>query len=508
MAQVVVYGPNGARTTANTELTDADKAKGYTKSEYERLLAGEIVGREGYENADKNYQSPEPLTPDYPGDYGGEDGSTPINERESVVGVGNTNYDNKDYSDVGPDGNVVVKTENGDVVSSVDSDGAPLGTIPRGAEFWNVDGNYYIVYFIPNSGVPIYYDTSIEDLKRIFVDDFAEVEQLIKTPTSAQWNKSIRFGNSLELADPTIYDPTQTPWLSFIDTIEKEAKIRPWLKDEEMVQLLAESTLEGRTVTDAEWQSTNWWRSHTQAQRDWLLLAQSDSFNFSSNLPADAISKIDNDKLLIKNIMEQSGIANPPKELVAWVGEKLTTGDWTEDFTADQIRILSDPTLEADLNSELNNFITSGNVDYDTTRAGESQVQRLVKEYLGPVFGGNLADATLKKYAGMIRNDPDAEVTIKEDLLKIKNNLFDEDNDITYEQKAAPWRGFTTNLWGGTVEETTSLFQEVLKLNDVAKATKLLYDEGLKDGGSDKIKNEVISSLVGSFGGGGVRRII
>ena len=47
-----------------------------------------------------------------------------------------------------------------------------------------------------------------------------------------------------------------------------------------------------------------------------------------------------------------------------------------------------------------------------------------------------------------------------------------------------------------------------IKLNDVAKATKLLYDEGLKDGGSDKIKNEVISSLVGSFGGGGVRRII
>lgn len=111
--------------------------------------------------------------------------------------------------------------------------------------------------------------------------------------------------------------------MSFIDTIEKEAKIRPWLKDEEMVELLAEATLEGRTVTDAEWQSTDWWRSHTQAQRDWLLLAQSDSFNFSSNLPADAISKIDNDKLFIKNLMEQSGISNPPKELVAWVGENL-----------------------------------------------------------------------------------------------------------------------------------------------------------------------------------------
>lgn len=75
---------------------------------------------------------------------------------------------------------------------------------------------------------------------------------------------------------------------------------------------------------------------------------------------------------------------------------KFTTGDWTPEFTTDQIKILSDPTLEADLNADLDEFINSGNIDYDTTRAGESEVDRLVKEYLGPVFGGNLADATLK----------------------------------------------------------------------------------------------------------------
>ena len=39
MAQVVVYGPNGARTTANTTFTEADKAAGFTKSEYDRLIA-------------------------------------------------------------------------------------------------------------------------------------------------------------------------------------------------------------------------------------------------------------------------------------------------------------------------------------------------------------------------------------------------------------------------------------------------------------------------------------
>jgi len=102
MAQVIVYGPNRARTTANTE-----KRPGEEKSEYERLLAGEIEGREGFAGATQS----EPLTEDYPGDYGGEDASTPINERESVVGVGNTGYDTKDYSYAGPGDPLSVTSE-------------------------------------------------------------------------------------------------------------------------------------------------------------------------------------------------------------------------------------------------------------------------------------------------------------------------------------------------------------------------------------------------------------
>ena len=498
MAQVVVYGPNGARTTANTE-----RRPGEEKSEYERLIAGEIPGREGYAGASKS----EPLTPDYPGDYGGEDASTPTNERESVVGVGNTNYDTKDYSTVGEDGEVVIKNEDGSIYTGIDKRDMP---IPTGAEYWNVNGNYYIVYFITGTGTPIYYDTSLQDLENIFGPvEFPGVQESVKTPTSQQWNKAIRFGDSLELANPNIYNPEQSPWVSFVDTLAKEAEIRPWLNDEEMVLLLAEATLEGRTVTDAEWQSTNWWRTHTQEERNWLLLAQSATTDFAGDLPADAQRKINDDRLAIKNLMEQSGIANPSDELVNWVAQRYTTGLWSEAFTSDQITILADPTLEAEIDEKLNEFITSGEVDYNTTRAGESQVKRLVKEYLGPVFGGNIADSQINKWASMVRNDPDAEINIKDALLNMKKGLYPGYNDeLTYEEIAAPWRGFSTNTWGGTVDETSTLFQDIVKSNDVAKATTLLYNAGLKDGGSDKIKNQVLSSMVGQFGAGGVRRII
>ena len=239
--------------------------------------------------------------------------------------------------------------------------------IPTGAEFWNVDGNYYIVYFIPGTGTPIYYDSSLEDLENLFGPiEFPEIEKSIKTPTAEQWASSIRFGDSLELADPNIYDPSQSPWVSFVDTLAKEARIRPWLNDEEMVLLLAEATLEGRTVTDAEWQSTNWWRTHTQEERNWLLLAQSDTTDFAGELPADAQRKIDDDRLAIENLMEQSGIANPSDELINWVAQRYTTGVWSEAFTSDQITILADPTLDAEIDEELDEFITSGEVDYDT----------------------------------------------------------------------------------------------------------------------------------------------
>ena len=122
MAQVIVIGPGGARTTANTDPDNPGEL-----SEYDRLIAGLIPGREGYKDADKiNYTDTygghttgETVSEDYKGDYGGEDASTPTNERESVVGVGNTNYDSKDYSNVGDDGEVIIKNEDGSVYSPI-----------------------------------------------------------------------------------------------------------------------------------------------------------------------------------------------------------------------------------------------------------------------------------------------------------------------------------------------------------------------------------------------------
>ena len=479
MAQIVVYGPNGSRTTANNVLTELDKARGFTKSEYERLLDGEIPGREGYKDADKNYQSPELLTPDYPGDYGGEDASTPMDERESVVGIGNTNYDPKDYTTVDESGDVVV-TQDGVPVEN-------LQTIPQGGEIVKSGDMYFVLYPIPGSNVQINYSATEQDIRGLLPLTFDN--QTFREVNSNYIASTVAFGNIAELYNPEYLQQGLTPWEGFIDYLDKEAELRPWLDDEEMVFLLAEATLEGRAVTEAEWKTTNWWRTHTQDERDWLLLSQGKPVN---ELPQDAISKIQDDKIQIRDLMQQAGIANPPENVINWVSNKFTSGNWSSVYTQDQIALLADPSKIGTLDTDLENFISG--IDIDSTTAGEDRVTQLYNRYLGPVFG-NINDTLIAEEAGKLRNDVDYETELIKKLTAQKKSLFPMyEEDVTYEEFSAPWQNFTNNEWGTQIDTTSDVFQEVLKLNDSTKVSKYLTEKGLEQG-VDKVVNQALDAM-------------
>ena len=479
MAQIVVYGPNGARTTANNVLTELDKARGFTKSEYERLLDGEIPGREGYKDADKNYQSPELLTPDYPGDYGGEDASTPMDERESVVGVGNTNYDPKDYTTVDESGDVVI-TQDGVPVEN-------LQTIPQGGEIVKSGDMYFVLYPIPGSNVQINYSATEQDIRGLLPLTFDN--QTFREVNSNYIASTVPFGNIAELYNPEYLQQGLTPWEGFIDYLDKEAELRPWLDDEEMVFLLAEATLEGRAVTEAEWKTTNWWRTHTQDERDWLLLSQGKPLD---DLPQDAVSKVQDDKIQIRNLMQQAGIANPPENVVNWVSNKFTSGNWSSVYTQDQIGLIADPSKVGNLDEELQDFISG--VDIDSTTAGEDRVTQLYNRYLGPVFG-NINDTLIAEEAGKLRNDVDYETELIKKLTAQKKSLFPMyEENVTYEEFAAPWQNFTNNEWGTQIDTTSDVFQEVLKLNDSTKVSKYLTQKGLEQG-VDKVVNQALDAM-------------
>ena len=361
--------------------------------------------------------------------------------------------------------------------------------IPDGGEIVKSGNKYYVLYTIPGTNMLLSYDATEADIRGLYPLDFDQ--QTFRNVTEEDIAGAIDFGNIAELYDPRLLSQGVTPWEGFIDYLDKEAELRPWLADEEMVFLLAESTLEGRTVTEAEWKTTNWWRTHTQAERDWLLLSQGKSID---ELPADAQSKIQDDKIAIRNAMIEAGIANPPDNLINWISTRFTTGEWSTTYSQDQIALLADPSKVGTLDTNLQDFITGDTIEYDTTRAGEGRVQQLYKRYLGPVFGDVQANLVAEE-AGKLRNDPDYEQELITKLTAQKKSLFPQyAEDVTYEEFAAPWENFTTNQWGQQVDTTSDYFQEVLKLNDATKASKYLTQKGL-DMGVDKVVNEALDAL-------------
>ena len=496
--QVIVIGPNGARTTANKTPDESGPFKG--TSEYQRLIDGLIPGREGYKDADKikyedtygGHKTGEKVTSDYKGDYGGEDASTPKNERESQVGAGKTGYDDlSKYKNVDADGEVVVEEE---VTEEIDRTAATefAEGIPNGGEIVKAGDKYYILYKIPNTALSLSYEATENDIEGLYPLNFDE--QSFREVSEEDIALTVPFGNIAELYDPELLQSGLTPWEGFVGYLDKEAELRPWLEDEEMVFLLAEATLEGRVVTDAEWKTTNWWRTSTQGQRDWLLVSQGKPLD---ELPADAKSKLRDDKIAIRDALLEAEISNPSNELVNWISYKLTTGGWTPAYTINQIDLLSN---DGDIDEDLSSFISGDGITIEGTRAGETKVENIYTEILGPVFG-QMNDQLRRTEANKLRNDPNYEFKLREKLIGQKKSLFPQyAENATYEEFATPWLNFTNNAWGEQVDPSSVQFQEVLTLNNSVEASKYLTQQGL-DLGKSKVVNEALQGLK-AFGQG------
>ena len=496
--QVIVIGPNGARTTANKTPDESGPFKG--TSEYQRLIDGLIPGREGYKDADKikyedtygGHKTGEKVTSDYKGDYGGEDASTPKNERESQVGAGKTGYDDlSKYKNVDADGEVVVEEE---VTEEIDRTAATefAEGIPNGGEIVKAGDKYYILYKIPNTALSLSYEATENDIEGLYPLNFDE--QSFREVSEEDIALTVPFGNIAELYDPELLQSGLTPWEGFVGYLDKEAELRPWLEDEEMVFLLAEATLEGRVVTDAEWKTTNWWRTSTQGQRDWLLVSQGKPLD---ELPKDAQIKLRDDKIAIRDALLESEISNPSDELVNWISYKLTTGGWTPAYTINQIDLLSN---DGDIDEDLSSFISGDGITIEGTRAGETKVENIYTEILGPVFG-QMNDQLRRTEANKLRNDPNYEFKLREKLIGQKKSLFPQyAENATYEEFATPWLNFTNNAWGEQVDPSSVQFQEVLTLNNSVEASKYLTQQGL-DLGKSKVVNEALQGLK-AFGQG------
>ena len=351
--------------------------------------------------------------------------------------------------------------------------------VPKGAWLWDVDGANYLVYEVPGANGEVYEGNPIYMAYEVMDNDLVKAGIVSpEAPTvspNAKVNKAffdsvaIVTGNTDQLS--SLID---NPFASFVETINEQSQVAPWITDPEMISLIAEAAVEGREVSDAEWQTTNWYQTNNQSQRDWLRTYYAD--------PATATQTITDGQIAVANSLQAAGVSNAPEALVNWLASKFVTGDWSQTYTTEQISLFADPYAQGKRDESLENYLSSTALTgVDRTTEREREVTELYNRWLGPTLG-KLTDNERAEIAGKLRDDPDYEDALISSLKQSRLAAFSNytNPELTYEDIARPWRNLTTSVWGQTADETQGWWQEMVKSNDFAKAQTTLREKGLE----------------------------
>ena len=442
--------------------------------------------------------------------------------------------------------------------------------LPGDAEVWQVDGDWFAVYFKPDSDVPLMYRFERDDLR-----EAAGVEEADKTLTSrqAEARGAIEFGATSELDSQL----GQHPWDSFVSRLERDVDIQPWLAEPEVLAHVADAWLRG---SSPNLERTQWWQTRTDQERRWIEQAAAN--------PAQARQQLQDGRQQVDQLLRSSGVANPTAQTSNFIADQITRGHWSEDYGTQQIRRLADPYAPGELDRELRRemarmganqdrqLIEAGDrqgisqriqsmlasrlgedniglhadgsredpvervrrltdqvlgagdtskalaemqsvrasVDsiamqdqqghvggFDQTREHEDTVRQLVTTWLGPMHG-DWSEQEIARWAGRLRNDPNAEVELEETLRGLRMAAFPEwtNENVTYEQIASIGRQMFREVWGQTPDEHSPIFNKVASMTDHDQAMQVLRREGFERG-IDQVMQDAMGGALQAAGG-------
>jgi len=383
----------------------------------------------------------------------------------------------------------------------------PVEMIGRlNSQIWqDTTGQKYLTFGIPGTNMFVRYKASDDDLSSFFTTGMPGIRSI--SEDEEDWNNSLWLGGYNEI-DGDIKLGLSNPFDAMVDNFAKVKKVQPWMETDELYSLWLEGIVEDRPIADYEWQGTEWWQTHTQEQRDWLLTSQGQGVD---NLPADAKAFLDNNRIRAAEILRQNGVSNADEvvnadgdSLVEFFATQLTTGNWTELTWARQAQGLGDPLAGIDRDNQLISWLEgTQELPVETTQAGYAQVKSLAQKWLGPNFA-EFENANLDEYAGILRNAESEAVGIAmiEDKLKnIRKALFTTDlyeENLTYEDIASPWRNYSYQYLGERMDETSAEWLNILKANDQEKINTILTEYGLNNDNQtmfDKVTDGIVEGI-------------
>jgi hypothetical protein len=353
-----------------------------------------------------------------------------------------------------------------------------LNNVPRDAYVWNVDNQLYVAYEVPGAG-DVYDGPPIYMAYEVYRNDLVEAGLWSKgetLPTISPIRKEDFDRVAILFSGDTnqLTQDNRNPFAAFTETITEQSQVAPWITDSEVIGLIAEAALEGREITDAEWQTTNWYQTHNESEREWLRTYYSDP-STATQLTTDA-------QIAVGNALQAAGVSNAPEALINWVAGKYVSGEWSQTYTTEQVVLFADPYATGKRDVQFENYLSSTALTgVDRTTEREREVRELYNKWLGPTLG-KLTDQETTEIAGRLRDDPDYEDALIQNLKQNRLAAFSNytNPELTYEDIARPWKNLTTSVWGQTADETQGWWQEMVKTNDFATAQETLRTKGLE----------------------------
>lgn len=357
-------------------------------------------------------------------------------------------------------------------------------------EFWydTSTKTYYVVYYAPGDfdpPIPILWSVpDNETLKAFGGGDIPDIDKKLST-AEMDSTGAVFFGTTNDLPDSEL-----DPWNGFKERIDRASEVQPWLADEEVYALVAAAYIEGRPLETWELKTTDWWQSRNDQQRAWAELSMGD--------PKTAEQHAMSDRIKVAAMFDSIGAAGNDQELIDWMANQYTVGNWSQEKLAQQIEAVTSGW--GDLDPELEAWMTEGDVSAVESLDRTEDVRNLFTRWLGPAYPPT--DEQVAEWATKLRNDPSAEEALTDSLRASRMALYPEyaDENLTYDDIATPWRGVMSQMWGETPDETDAVFQDIVRMNNLTEAQQYLRKVGLSEG-NQKVTQDAMSAMHSATGG-------
>lgn len=360
-------------------------------------------------------------------------------------------------------------------------------------DLWKVGDEYYIVHYAPGFEPPIPIVWRVPDEETLKAFGGGSIPKVDKKLTTAQAESAgwVQMGTTDQLPDSE-----DNPWVGFKDRIDRASRVQPWLTDPDVYAVVAAAYAEGRPVEDWEMEATAWWQARNDREREWARISMAD--------PKTAEQMLATNQIKVSTMFEAIGAAGNDPALLEYMATKYTTGQWDETMLARQVEAVTSGWGELD--QGLADWMAGEDIEGISTIDKQEDVRNLFLRWLGPQYAPD--DPLVQEWATRIRNDASGDEALTEYLRGQRMALYSEyDNEnLTYEDIASPWRSVVSRMWGETADETDPMFDKIVRMNDLAGAEKLLRTEGRKRGNQTVMED--YTRAVSTSTGGSVRRAV